>query len=480
MYEFILWIGTHAQFLFTANTILLAFVIVLENREPERSQGWLLVLFAFPIIGFLVYLFIGHNWHRYSLKKQREIAKQTREWREKASRELAKLKMTDPLEKRIRMLASGACGLIPTSDNSIHVLTNAQEKYPRLLEAIRTAKTSIDMEYYIFRYDAFGKEVVRLLIERAKAGVRVRFLVDGYGSIGLGAKAFPAMRAAGIKAHYFAPLATLFYFFKVNYRDHRKLVIVDDEIAFTGGINIGLDYLGQTSRGPWRDTAVELRGSCVQQFKNEFNLSWYRTTRKSVDFASVPVTLPANGRPEGDIINVIPSGPDSAWFAIQRMYLEMIHSAQTSILIQTPYFIPDESISEALMNAALRGVQITLMMPREVDFPPCRWVAITYFGEMLRAGARAYEYQAGFLHQKIMVIDETLASIGTCNIDIRSLKTDFEINILTSSPSAIRRLLDDAKSDLAASTEFTVEQYLNRPLSERLRESFARLIAPLL
>lgn len=479
MYEFLLWIGTHIGILFTANTILLAFVIILENREPERSQGWLIVLFAFPIIGFLLYLFVGHNWHRKNSKTRLAMSESTKKWKQDVTETLRTLHITNPTEKRIRLLATSMTGLLPTSGNHIRVLTNAQEKYPRLVESLKSAKKSIDMEYFCFRYDDFGKEVIEILKERSRAGVHIRFLVDGYGSMGLGAKAFHGMRAAGIKAHYFAPLATLLYFFKANYRDHRKVVVVDEKIVFTGGINIGLDYLGQTHRGGWRDTAIELTGPAVTQFVQEFDISWRRTTFQ-VPEPRLPIQRHAIPDESGDIINVIPSGPDSSWFAIQRLYLEMISSAQHSILIQTPYFIPDSNIYEALINAALRGVEVIINVPKYTDVVLCDWVAITYFGELLRAGAKIYHYPIALLHQKIMIVDNSIASIGTCNIDLRSLKTDFEINVLTSSSETIQRLMNDAHQDLDASIEYTHNDYLRRPLFTRIKESFARLIAPLL
>lgn len=484
MPESIIWISIHLQeffaILFSINAILLALVIVLENREPERSQGWLLVLFAFPIVGFLIYLFFGHNWHRKTIKQRMTIARTTESIKSDIEKVMQEMHVEHPTERRLRALATISTGLMPTSGNGIRVLTNAQEKYPVLIQALKSAKKSIDMEYFCFRHDDFGKEVIEILKERARSGVSVRFLVDGYGSIGLGAKAFRGMRSAGIKARFFAPLATLLYFFKANYRDHRKIVIIDNETVITGGINIGLDYLGLTSRGAWRDTALELHGPCVSQFAEEFNLAWRRTTfkmpkpifRKKTDEQTLSKTE--------DLINVIPSGPDSAWFAIQRVYLEMIHSAEHSILIQTPYFIPDTAIHEALINAALRGVRITLMTPRFPDLILCRWVSITYFGELLRAGVKIFEYPIGFLHQKVLIIDESIASVGTCNIDIRSLRTDFEINVLISSKPTIDRLLRDADLDLAPSLEYTLETYLHRPFYERIRDSFARLIAPLL
>lgn len=483
MIEALLWASSHLEtffaLLFTANAALLAFVIILENREPERSQGWLLVLFAFPIIGFIIYLFFGHNWHRKTLKERQEISRLTPIRRGQAKRRLDELNIHENTEHRLRALASSVSGILPTSGNHVRILTNAQEKYPALIKALKSAKKSIDMEYFCFRHDEIGKEIIEILKERARSGIRVRFLADGYGSIGLGIKAFRGMRAAGIKAHFFAPLATFLYFFKANYRDHRKVVIIDDETVITGGINIGMDYLGLTGRGSWRDTAIELKGPCVSDFIREFDLSWRRTTfqkPKPLDFVH-PSPKPLK---DGCVVNVIPSGPDADWFAIQRLYLEMINSASSSILIQTPYFIPDASIHEALINAALRGVDVVIMTPKHTDLLLCKWVSITYFGELLRAGAHIFDYTTGFLHQKVTVVDKRIASVGTCNIDIRSLKTDFEINALFSDSSAVKKLLDDADQDLLQSVEYTFEDYLRRPFIHRVRESFARLVAPLL
>jgi len=479
LHEFITWtvthLGTAVAVLFAVNIALVGFVILLENREPERSHSWLLVLFAFPFVGFILYIFFGHNWHRKSREARRLGMRMLARWREIADRDATLLPADTPnAERRLRALSTTTTGFSLTKGNAVRILTDAHEKYPHLFVALRNAKRTIDLEYYIFRYDEIGLEIIDILIQKAKAGVKIRFLVDGMGSIGLGMKVFARMRAAGIQAHYFAPLSTLLYFFKVNYRDHRKIVIIDEEIVFTGGINIGKEYLGNSERGPWRDTSIELRGPCVGQFIEVFQESWTRTTRTSRQ------TIPQPDSVGTDTINVISSGPDSDWYAIQRIYLELIHQTDRHLVVQTPYFIPDAAIQEALINAALRGVNVELFIPRYPDTPLFRWVAMTYIGDLLRAGVRVFEYPIGFLHQKILISDAILATVGTCNIDLRSFHLDFEVNVLISGPQAIRHLLEDAERDKAASQELTYETYLQRPLLVRVRESLARLIGPLL
>jgi cardiolipin synthase len=480
MPELTSWIGAHVgaalAIIFTLNVIFVAFIILLENREPERAFVWFLVLFTFPVIGFVLYLFFGHNWHRKSYEERRRSAFVTEQRKMQAAAEVATLPDATPLEARLVYGAMVATGFAPTRGNRVQVLTDGHVKFPRLIAALRNARHAIDMEYYIFRYDNLGREIIEILKNKARAGVRVRFMADGYGSIGLGRKAFGDMRDAGVQAHYFAPLITLFYFFKANFRDHRKIVVVDNEIAFTGGINVGDEYLGKSARGPWRDTSVELRGPCVQQFSELFEEAWNRTTgSKACEFPPGPKPFE-----DGETVTVVPSGPDADWFAIQRLYLEMINAAEQRVIIQTPYFIPDTGILSAMTNAALRGVDVQIVVPRYPDNQFLRWVANTYLSDILRAGGRVFEYTVGFPHQKVIVTDDRIATTGTCNIDIRSLQLDFEVNILTSDPRTVRHLLEDYEHDLNISEELTYDRYLTRPFIHRVRDSLARLIAPLL
>jgi cardiolipin synthase len=462
--------------LLAANALLTAFVILLENREPERSIAWFLALLIFPLIGFIVYLFFGRDWHKRSYQQKRLSFALTTRRRHDLEQLAERFAHVPPLERSIRLLDANITALDPTDGNNVTILTDAHEKYPRLIAALRAAKHSIDFEYYIFQNDQTGSAFIEVLKERARAGVHVRFLVDGMGSFGLGRKRFAEMRAAGIQCTYFSPLITLFYFLKANYRDHRKIVVIDDQVAFTGGINIGDEYLGDSQQGPWRDTSVELRGPCVAQFAELFDQAWHQSTGKPRR-GEIRDPLP---HPGGERVDVVASGPDSSWKAIHLQYLAMINGAQHRVRIQTPYFIPDESLYIALIEAALRGVEVELMLPRYPDWPYLRRVAYTYLEELLRAGVRVYEYRVGFLHTKAFIIDDMLASVGTCNLDIRSLRLDFEVNVLLSGHASVRHLVEDFERDIAQCDEITYAQFIERPLHGRILESLARLISPLL
>lgn len=476
--DIFLWAATHAgtavAILFILNLCFVGVVLLLENREPEKSIGWLLALIAFPIIGFILYLFFGHNWHKQTYQDRRLVHYAMNERKRMAEEDAEQV--PDPQAAAFHYFATNASGFRLTKGNAVRILTDAHEKYARMFAELRKAKTSIDVEYFIFRYDRTGIEMINILKQKAKEGVRVRFLVDGMGSLGFGRKAFPDMRAAGIQAHYFAPLITIFFFFKANYRDHRKIVVIDNEIVYTGGINIGNEYLGESRKGFWRDTSLELRGPCVRQFAELFQEAWGRTVGSS---AKPDLPRPKH-QPEQETVSVIPSGPDTDWLAIHQLYLAMIHGAKTRIRIQTPYFIPDESIHAALLNAALRGVDVQIMLPRNPDYAYLRWVANTYLEEILRAGGRVFEYVNGFLHPKVILVDDRIATIGTCNIDIRSFRLDFEVNILTSGSKTVRHLLEDFEHDLGNCEEIDYLEFIDRPLGKRMKESVARLIAPLL
>lgn len=474
------WVHAHADLAFviflTANALLTAFVILLENREPEKSIAWMLALLLFPLIGFIFYLFFGRDWHKHSYQQKRLNYALTAKRRQDLDRLAQKLLDATPLERNVRLLDAHMTDADPTEGNRIRVLTDAHEKYPRLATALRAAKHSIDLEYYIFRDDVSGREVLDIMKERAQHGVNVRMLVDGMGSFGFGAKHFRDLRAAGVHCHYFSPLITLFYFLKANYRDHRKIVVVDDEVAFTGGINIGDEYLGKSDRGTWRDTSLELRGPCVIRFSELFEDAWRRTTKKKLktEFREPPVF------PGGERVDVVASGPDGAWKTIHQQYLALIHGATRRVRIQTPYFIPDEALQNALIQSALRGVNIELMLPRYPDWPYLRWAAQTYFSDLLRAGVRIFEYRVGFLHTKAVIVDDILASVGTCNVDIRSLRLDFEVNVLVSGSGTVRHLTEDFERDLLMCDEVRFVDFIDRPLWKRLVQSLARLVSPLL
>ncbi|HWR00040.1 MAG TPA: phospholipase D-like domain-containing protein, partial [Candidatus Methylomirabilis sp.] len=252
--------------------------------------------------------------------------------------------------------------------------------------------------------------------------------------------------------------------------------VVDHDVAFTGGANIGDEYLGESHRGPWRDTSMELRGPCVREFASLFEDAWSHTTGEPRN-AALPEP---RGFADGETVNVIPSGPDTDWKAIHLHYLSLIHASTRSLRIQMPYFIPDESLMMALQLAALRNVDVDIMLPRHPDWPYLRWVAHTYLDDLLRAGVRVHEYRVGFLHPKVIIADEAVASIGTCNLDIRSLRLDFEVNILVSAPATIRHLNEDFDRDLEMCDEIDYAQFIMRPLRARVKESLARLISPLL
>lgn len=479
MPDLLAWIQSHAELTFvillTANAILTAFVILLENREPEKSIAWFLALLIFPLVGFIIYLFFGRDWHKRSYQQKRLAhALNTRRKKLGAGSEELIAHLPEP-ERSLRRLDAHLTGFETTTGNTVTILTDAKGKFPRLFAALRAAKKTIDIEYYIFRNDGTGSQVIEILKERARAGVKVRLLVDGTGSLGVGAARFRELRAAGVQCHYFAPLSTLLYFFKANYRDHRKIVVVDDAVAFTGGMNITDVYVKTKPPGPWRDTSVELRGPSALQLAEVFEDAWSRTTG-----SARRTHTNTEAQTDGELVDVVPSGPDGDWKVIHQQYLALIHGATKRIRIQTPYFIPDESLVGALTLAALRGVEVQLMLPQRMDWPYLRFVAHTYLEDILRAGGRVYEYRPRFLHTKVCIVDDAVASIGTCNVDIRSLRLDFEVNVLLSGSQSVGHLTQDFERDLKQCDEIHYASFIERPLRRRLLESVARLVSPLL
>ncbi|MBD2846938.1 cardiolipin synthase [Paenibacillus sp. IB182496] len=471
--------------LYVLNIFLAATVIFLERRNVAATWAWLLVLFFLPSVGFILYLIIGQNLSRrkiYKIKIDRLRHIRHILHNQFQLLEQRKIKFKDPEITRyhdmifMNLVSSRA---LFTQDNRVEIFTDGQSKFDSLLDTIAAAKDHIHLLYFIVRDDELGNRLVKALAERAAAGVEVRFLYDHVGSRALPRRFFqPLTQAGGYVAAFFPsriPLLNL----RLNYRNHRKLAIIDGKYGYLGGFNIGNEYLGLNKRyGAWRDTHLRLEGSAVQQIQVQFVLDW--------NLASVHQFLlkrryfPEVHEPGSVGMQIVSSGPDSEWEQIKNGYLKMIYAAKQSICLQTPYFIPDESLLTALKLAAASGVDVQVMIPNNPDHKVVYWASSSYLGELLESGARVFLYSDGFLHAKTIVVDGRLASVGTSNIDIRSFRLNFEMNAFIFDTETATRLWRIFQQDIEVSTELTWEAYLKRSLMLKLKESLARLLSPIL
>ncbi|GGF92620.1 cardiolipin synthase [Paenibacillus abyssi] len=471
--------------LYVLNIFLAGTVIFLERRNVAATWAWLLVLFFLPSVGFILYLIIGQNLSRRKIYKIRvDRLKHVQDILQNQFQlmEQRKIEFKDPAiteyHNMIFMNLVGSSALY-TQDNGVEIFTDGNSKFDSLLQAIEEAEDHIHLLYFIVRNDTLGKRLTQALTKKAREGVKVRFLYDHVGSRALPTRFFQELTAAGGQVAAFFPSRIPLLNLRLNYRNHRKLAIIDGRYGYIGGFNIGDEYLGLAERfGAWRDTHLKLEGSAVQQIQVQFILDWNLSSTAEIplDFNYFPMVTGS-----GSVgMQIVSSGPDSEWEQIKNGYLKMIYAAKESIYLQTPYFIPDESLLTALKLAAVSGVDVKVMMPSSPDHKLVYWASSSYLGELLESGAQVFLYNKGFLHAKTIVVDGTLASVGTSNIDIRSFRLNFEMNAFVYDTETSTRLKRIFEQDIQVSTELTLEGYLNRPLLLKFKESLARLLSPIL
>lgn len=468
------------------NIFLAIALIFLERRDATSTWAWLLVLFFIPIFGFLIYLMFGRRLRKKHLFRwegrnkigidqlidyqMSAIENNTFEFRKE---ELEKYK--DMIYLHLRNNDA-----VLTQDNAMTVFNDGSDKFEALIQDLEQATNHIHIQYYIFRLDNLGKRILNVLERKAKEGVEVRLLFDDMGSRGLYKRHFHNLIRLGGKVEAFFPSILPLINTRLNYRNHRKIVVIDGATAYIGGFNVGDEYLGQVKKfGYWRDTHLRIEGSAVHPIQTRFLLDWNQASAEK-DIEYNEQYFPAIPR-KGDIsMQIVSSGPDSEWEQIKDGYLKMIFRAKKYIYIQTPYFIPDVSFLDALRIACLSGVDVRIMIPNKPDHVFVYWATYSNVGHLLKAGAKIYIYDNGFLHSKQIVIDDEVATVGTANIDVRSFKLNFEVNAFIYDPIAAHQLAELFEQDLLVSRELTLETYQQRSFTIRLKESIAHLISPIL
>lgn len=463
-------------------------VVFIERKNPTSTVAWLMALLFAPIIGFVLYLFFGQTFYRdrmFGIKKGED--EQLTRIIESQKKELFSSSVPDSgsvsLAYRRMMLMLMESNRAPiTTKNQARVFIDGNDKFAALLEAIRGAKDHIHLEYYILKDDEIGNEIFTALTERARAGVTVRFLGDGLGCAGPGKKFFKPYLEAGGKLAFFFPSLLHITHPRINYRNHRKIAVIDGKVGFIGGFNIGDDYLSRIPEwAPWRDTAVQVNGHAVMAMQIRFFLDWnYAAKNEELGFEPRyfpdDVTIPDSGLP----MQIVSGGPDTYWNPIKESYLKLIYLATESVYIQTPYFIPDESILDALRMAALSGIDVRIMMPAKPDHFFVYWAGYSYIEQLLDAGVRAYTYDTGFIHAKTIVVDAAAASVGSANWDVRSFRLNFETNAIMYDHEIAQELREHYLRDLEVCSELTAQRLAGLPPMIRMKMSVSRIFSPLL
>ncbi|RNF38548.1 cardiolipin synthase [Planococcus salinus] len=472
--------------IFILNIFLAAALVFLERRDASSTWAWLLVLFFVPIFGFFVYLLLGRRLRKKTLFK----------WEGRTRIGIESLiahQMNDLLDENFRFnddtpnaykdliyLHLRNNGALLTQDNAVQIFNDGKEKFDALLEDINQAEDHIHIQYYIFRMDDLGNRIVNALITKAEQGVKVRLLYDDMGSRSLSKRKFKKLTEAGGEVETFFPSMMPLINPRLNYRNHRKIVVVDGKVGYIGGFNVGNEYLGLNPRfGYWRDTHLRLEGSALYPLQTRFILDWNQASlRHDIEYSEryfPPVLSKGN-----TAMQIVSSGPDEEWEQIKDGYMKLINMAEEYIYIQTPYFIPDISFYDAIRVAALSGIDVRVMIPNKPDHPFVYWATYSYVGQLLRTGARVFIYDNGFLHTKMIVTDDKASTVGTANIDVRSFKLNFEVNAFIYDEKVSADLANLFHQDTELSTELTLEMYLERTKMIKTKESIARLLSPIL
>lgn len=468
--------------LISLSVIFIGFVIFLENRHPSQTITWLIVLGSFPLVGFIFYLLFGRNYRKekifrkkYFLDKQAFLTVEG----EDDPRSEEKIQLMGEHQGKLFKLAQ-KLGNSPISfDTATKVLTNGEETFRYIIEELKRARHHIHMEYYIVRHDQIGQELKNILIEKAGQGVKVRFMYDAVGSWQLSKTYINELKNAGIETVSFGPVKLPFLNNKFNFRNHRKIIVIDGNIGFVGGLNIGDEYLGRNKDiGFWRDTHLMLRGEAVRTLQLIFLQDWYYMTNHS--FLTAEYLSPQNDDKSHGGVQLIAGGPDNEWSVLKDIFFSMIGSARKSVWIASPYFIPDADIFSAIKVAALSGIDVRLLVPNRPDKRIVFHASRSYFPELLEAGVKVYEYERGFMHSKIIIVDGELASIGTSNMDMRSFHLNFEVNAFLFRTKSTQKLVAEYLNDLEYSIQLDLKTFGERHIGFRLLESTARLLSPLL
>lgn len=465
--------------LYILNIIWALYVVFYEKKTPGVIWAWLLVLFILPGIGFIIYMIFGFDGRKHARFANKAKLDETM-----LSKFLKKYKDEDEIKydeenpyisNLIEMNIKG--GSFPyRRNNSIKVFHEGASKFAALLDDIENAKSFIHMEYYLMHDDRLGTLIMKALAKKAKEGVEIKLLYDGMGN----ASNLPHFRRilikAGGEARLFLPPRGI----RINYRDHRKIAVIDGKIGYVGGLNIGDEYVSRKKRfGFWRDSHIRIEGNAVKDLELRFIMDW--NFAKADGLTIDDKYFPEAQRQEADIpMQIISSGPDCKWESIHKNYFKMVADATKNVYIATPYFVPDDSLLVALKTAALSGIDVRIIIPAKPDHPMVYYASLDYMGELLDAGVKCYEYTKGFIHAKVMTMDGVITSMGTANMDIRSFRLNFEINAVIYNKEVTAEFDKQFEIDFKDCREITKELYESRSRFTRFKEAVARLISPLL
>ncbi len=466
--------------------VILIVVIILKNRNPSKTMAYIFALATLPFIGLLVYYLFGMDYRKDKIftRKYLHDNQRLKSWRKKFRADDSKFESFAarhaPWIVKLHELLEFNERSILTFENQVDLLQDGEVKFNRLREDLDNAKRHIHMEYFVFRDDTTGQSIIDILCRKAEQGVTVRLIYDSVGS-SLSKKTKKRLDESGVEHYPFMPVAFTRFTSKFNYRDHRKIVILDGHIGYVGGINVKDEYDNSVGNSRyWRDTHLRLEGPAAGSLQAIFLLSWEFVSGEKPEadadfFPDNPVTSS-----DPIAVQIASSGPDSDWANIMEALFMAVNNAQDYVYITTPYLIPNNAMKTALSTAARCGVDVRILIPYKSDSWVAQYATDSFIEELTEAGVKIYRYQKGFVHAKTLVVDDVLASVGTANLDYRSFSINFEVNALLYGQSKSKELKAVFLKDIEEAKLVDAEVWAARGLSRKLKESVTRLVAPLL
>ena len=466
-------------------TIVFMVILVIQQRgDPMKTIAWLLVVSFVPLLGIVLYFFFGKNYRKEKIFSRKELADSeqikllARYQPDKADATYFPDKAVAGKAHIMKMLYNSEKVLL-TERNRVKILVNGKITFEHIISELEKAQKHIHLEYYIIDDDRIGNEIRRILIRKAVEGLEVRVIYDDIGCWSLSDEFIFSLKYAGVQMFPFMPVRFPYLTNKINYRNHRKIIVVDGKVGFVGGLNIADRYIsGSEELGPWRDTHLKIEGEAVYSLQSVFLLDWYFVSKRNIHaqnqyFPPVEIT-------DQHLMQIVASGPDSDWASIMQTFFSAIATAKSYIYISTPYFLPNESILTALRTANLSGVDVRLLLPEQPDSRLIAWSSFSYISQLLDAGIKVYLYRKGFTHSKLMIVDDTFCSIGTANMDIRSFDQNFEVNALIYDQRLTIAMRNIFMNDIKDLKYITINDWEKRPRWIVFCESVARLFSPLL
>lgn len=451
--------------------------VLMDNRQPAKTMAWMLVLTFIPMLGIILYFFFGQT-----TRKERKIWQYSMDQLTKRSMlefvEQKRLHLPNEYRELIKLFMNQNW-VLPFKNNETEIYTSGYEFFPSLLMEIGKAEHHIHLDTFIIASDSLGQLVADALIDKARQGVEVRVIYDDVGSWKTKNRFFDRMRAEGIEVYAFMPVRFPVFTSKVNYRNHRKICVIDGEVGFIGGMNIANRYVKGIKKLAWRDTHVKITGAAVYGLQRAFLVDWFFVSRELItDHVYYPVSKVAENN---SLIQIVTSSPTSLWPEIEQGYVRVLTSAKQYVYMETPYFLPTDPILFAMRTAALSGVDVRLMIPYETDTKIVEWASRTYVLDTVKAGVKVYLYKAGFNHSKLLVADDNIATIGSTNVDFRSFENDFEANAFFYDKKIALEVKDIFLKDQEECVALEdVRNLTHRSFLQRLWESMVRLLSPLL